>query len=130
MAISPSGTWTYRSLLNNPDPNVPFNDLAFGVGTLVLEDDGAGGLSGPIGGDGWSLDIAGTNQDGALRLESKGVVGGEPWVYAYQGTLTPVWPSGKDQADTITGSVLRVVAHSHGRAPAGFVASFYAVRRI
>lgn len=49
MAISPSGTWTYRSLLNNPDPNVPFNDLAFGVGTLVLEDDGAGGLSATAG---------------------------------------------------------------------------------
>lgn len=31
------GTWSYRSFINNPDLSVAFNDLAFGAGTLVLE---------------------------------------------------------------------------------------------
>ena len=30
------GTWTYRSLLNDPNPATAFNDLQFGLGTIVL----------------------------------------------------------------------------------------------
>src|SRR5262249_22513440 len=32
------GNWTYRSFLNDPDINKSFNDLEFGVGTLVIEE--------------------------------------------------------------------------------------------
>ena len=37
------GSWTYRSLLNDPDPKKQFNDLQFGLGTIVIEEavDGA-----------------------------------------------------------------------------------------
>lgn len=32
-----TGTWTYRSFINNPDLDAEFNDLMFGAGTLILQ---------------------------------------------------------------------------------------------
>ena len=66
-----AGTWSYRSLINDPDLQTAFNDLQFGAGPLDLQ---------------------------------------EP------------------QTGQIGGSVIRTVAHSGGQAPAGFSATFYAVR--
>ena len=31
------GSWTYRSLLNDPDVNKSFNDLEFGRGAIIIE---------------------------------------------------------------------------------------------
>lgn len=125
------GTWTYRSLLNEPDVNTAFNDLEFGRGTLVIEAAAFELLTGTIGGPGWSLALHGSRAYGSpmsVRFQGKGTVGGEDWVYDYTGWLVPVWP-GSDaslQRPAIVGSVTRTI--KHGSAPAGVVASFYATR--
>jgi hypothetical protein len=131
------GSWTYRSLLNDPDLDTKFDDLEFGVGTIVFTDDGPGGLGGTIGGPGWSLDLHGSAGFGSpmqVRFQGKGVVGGEEWIYDYIGWLVPVWPSSTDamQVPAIVGSVTRTIPHSSsggGTSPAGVVASFYAVHQ-
>ena len=131
------GTWTYRSLLNDPDVDKPFKDLEFGRGTLVIEEAPEQVLRGTIGGPGWSLALYGSRDYGTpmqVRFQGKGLVGGEEWVYDYIGWLAPVWPNSTAalQRPAIAGSVVRTVPHSAsggGVSPAGVVASFYAVRQ-
>lgn len=130
------GTWTYRSLLNDPDVNKQFNDLEFGRGTIVIEEAPEQVLRGTIGGPGWSLNLYGSRGYGSpmqVRFQGKGLVSGEEWIYDYIGWLVPVWPNSNDtlQRPAIVGSVVRTIPHSSGSggvAPAGVVASFYAVR--
>jgi hypothetical protein len=130
------GSWTYRSLLNDPDVNKKFNDLEFGRGTIVIKKGPEEVLHGTIGGPGWSLALHGSRAYGSpmqVRFQGKGIVGGEEWVYDYIGWLVPVWPNSDDrlQRPAIVGSVVRTVPHSGsngGINPAGVVASFYAVR--
>ena len=61
------------------------------------------------------------------------VDGGEEWIYDYIGWLVPVWPNSNAQLEraAMVGSVVRTVPHSSngGTAPAGVVASFYAVKQ-
>lgn len=137
MADNPfTGSWTYRSLLNDPDATIPFDKLEFGVGTIVIDDAPSELLTGTIGGDGWSLALRGSRSYGSpaeVRFRGKGVVSGEEWIYDYVGWLVPVWPASTDALDqpAIVGSVMRAIPHSSGTgglAPAGVVASFYAVR--
>jgi hypothetical protein len=47
--------------------------------------------------------------------------------YDYDGWLTSSWPNGVDQRPRIVGSVIRVKPHDG--APAGYVASFIAVKQ-
>lgn len=129
------GTWTYRSLLNDPDVNKAFNDLEFGRGTIVVEDAPMQILKGTIGGPGWSLALQGAREYGNpmhARFQGTGIVGGEQWIYDYDGYLVPQWPNGINQVPAIVGSVIRTIPHSGGQAgtvsPAGVVCSFYAVR--
>ncbi len=137
MADNPfTGSWTYRSLLNEPDASIPFDQLQFGVGTIVIDDGPPELLTGTIGGTGWSLALRGSRSYGSpsqVRFQGKGLVGGEEWIYDYIGWLVPVWPASTDALDraAIVGSVTRTIPHSSGTggvAPAGVVASFYAVR--
>jgi hypothetical protein len=137
MADNPfTGSWTYRSLLNDPDVSTPFDKLQFGVGTIVIDDAPPERLTGTIGGPGWSLKLRGSRSYGSpaqVRFQGKGLVGGEEWIYDYIGWLVPVWPASTDALDggAIVGSVTRTIPHSSGTggvAPAGVVASFYAVR--
>jgi hypothetical protein len=131
------GRWSYRSLLNDPDLNQPFNALEFGKGTLRIEEAPLQRLQGTIGGDGWSLALHGSRSYGdpmAVRFQGRGLVGGEEWVYDYIGWLVPAWPnsSARLQRPAIVGSVVRTVPHAGsggGTAPAGVAASFYAVRQ-
>ena len=132
-----AGKWTYRSLLNEPDGTVGFNKLEFGEGTIQINDDDAPELlTGTIGGQGWSLSLHGSRSYGApsqVRFQGKGTVGGELWIYDYIGWLVPVWPNSTQQMQraAIVGSVTRTIPHSSssgGTAPAGVVASFYAVK--
>lgn len=130
------GSWSYRSLLNDPDLAKPFNALRFGAGTLVIAEAPMQLLTGTIGGPGWSLDLHGSRSYGnpmQARFEGRGKVGDEEWVYDYIGWLVPDWPNSNAslQRPAIVGSVVRTVPHSSngGVAPAGFVASFYAVRQ-
>ena len=102
------------------------------MGTLVLVATAGNGISGSIGGPGWSLAITGTVTPGnptRLQLEGRGMIENEEWVYAYLGYMVPSWPKGVDQFDAIVGSVIRVIPHSNDQAEAGFVASFYGVRQ-
>jgi hypothetical protein len=128
------GTWTYRSLLNNPTLKTDFDALEFGRGTIVIKDAPMQTLVGTIGGPGWSLELQGSRSYGDpmhARFHGTGTVGGEKWVYDYNGYLVPDWPNGVDQVPAIVGSVVRTIPHSAGAgktAPAGVVASFYAVR--
>lgn len=130
------GSWTYRSLLNDPDVNTQFNDLEFGRGTIVIEEAPEQVLRGTIGGPGWSLNLHGSRAYGSpmqVRFQGKGLVSGEEWIYDYIGWLVPVWPNSNDTLErpAIVGSVVRTIPHSSGNggvAPAGVVASFYAVR--
>lgn len=129
------GRWTYRSLLNDPDVNTGFGDLEFGRGEIVIAEAPQQILKGTIGGPGWSLTLQGSRAYGSpmqMRCQGVGTVGGERWVYAYEGALVPPWPDGVAQRPAMVGSVIRVVPHSGGSpgtvAPAGVVASFYAVR--
>jgi hypothetical protein len=128
------GNWTYRSFLNDPDINKSFNDLEFGVGTIVIEEAPMRILKGTIGGSGWSLVLKGARQYGnpmQARFQGVGIVNGEKWVYDYEGYLVPHWPNGIDQIPAIVGSVVRTIPHSGSQpgtvAPAGVVCSFYAV---
>jgi hypothetical protein len=130
------GSWTYRSLLNDPDINTQFNDLEFGRGIIVITKAAEQVLEGTIGGTGWSLNLHGSRAYGSpmqVRFQGKGLVSGEEWIYDYIGWLVPVWPNSNDtlQRPAIVGSVVRTIPHSSGNggvAPAGVVASFYAVR--
>jgi hypothetical protein len=132
------GSWTYRSLLNDPNLGTAFNDLQFGLGTLVIADGPMASLRGTIGGEGWSLELNGSRGYGSpmqVRFQGKGLVGGEEWVYDYIGWLVPAWPNSNNrlQRPAIVGSVVRMVPHSGSTPgsvnPAGVVASFYAVRQ-
>lgn len=130
------GKWTYRSLLNDPDINQDFDKLEFGRGIIVIEEAESQLLKGTIGGPGWSLTLHGSRAYGSpmqVRFQGKGLVSGEEWIYDYIGWLVPVWPNSTAslQRPAIVGSVVRTVPHSSngGIAPAGVVASFYAVRQ-
>lgn len=130
------GTWTYRSLLNDPNVTTDFDKLEFGRGTLVITEASPDTLGGTIGGPGWSLSLHGSFGYGSpmqVRFEGRGVVGGEEWIYDYIGWRVPVWPNSNAQLEraAIVGSVVRTVPHSSngGTAPAGVVASFYAVKQ-
>jgi hypothetical protein len=129
-------TYTYRSLLNEPNVNTDFKDLEFGRATLVITAPSSDTLGGTIGGDGWSLNLHGSisyGSPGQIRFQGQGIVGGEEWVYDYIGWLVPIWPNSTDilQRKAIVGSVVRTVPHSGSGGstnPAGVVASFYAVQ--
>lgn len=130
------GSWTYRSLLNDPDVDKQFNDLEFGRGTIVIEEGPDQVLRGTIGGPGWSLALHGSRAYGSpmqVRFQGKGLVGGEEWIYDYIGWLVPVWPNSNDrlQRPAMVGSIVRTIPHSGsngGVNPAGVVASWYAVQ--
>lgn len=130
------GTWTYRSLLNDPDGSKAFNDLEFGEGTLVITEESTATLGGTIGGPGWSLNLHGSFGYGSpmqVRFQGKGLVDGEEWIYDYIGWLVPTWPNSNSTLErkSIVGSIVRTVPHSGSDPgpvhPAGVVASWYAV---
>lgn len=136
------GTWTYRSLLNDPtlaaDPSTDptaWANLFFGYGTIVIkEGKEPEELTGTIGGEGWSLNLHGSmapGNPGQVRFQGKGVVSGAEWIYDYIGWLVPVWPNSTNelQARALVGSIVRTIPHPSGGgvAPAGVVASWYAV---
>jgi hypothetical protein len=134
------GSWSYRSFNNDPDLSIAFNDLQFGLGTIVIEEAAMQLLQGTIGGDGWSLKLKGAREYGNpmhVRFQGTGIISGEQWIYDYDGYLVPAWPNGVQQVPAMVGSIVRTVPHS-GRPPkgggpapvhpAGVVASWYAVR--
>jgi hypothetical protein len=130
------GSWTYRSFLNDPDPNTPFGNLEFAVAALQFEGADFGQVAGRLSfGDDY-LALKGTITFGnpfTARFQGVGatpgtIEQGKPWIYDYLGYIAPAWPNGIDQRPAILGTVVRTVTHSQGQAKAGLVASFIAVR--
>ncbi|MER8533374.1 hypothetical protein [Mesorhizobium sp. M0220] len=133
-----AGLWTYRSFHNNPSL-VTGNEqtalsLFFAEATFSFVIGKNNDVSGALDWDGGGLDIRGTvrpTTDGsplAVELVGTGRAGTqtENWEYDYLGFLAPNWSSGVNQIPALVGTVLR--AKPHGGAPAGYVASFIAVK--
>lgn len=131
------GTWTYRSLLSNPDMNADFNSLEFGRGNIRIDQAPMQTFKGLIYGDDWQLTLKGSITYGnpfTLSFQGKGIVGGAEWIYDYIGYLAREWPNGVDQRPAIVGSIVRTIPHPTGpngqsTAPAGFVAQWIAVKQ-
>jgi len=132
------GKWTYRSFINNPAE--VGNDaqkalaLIFGEGQITISPSEFGTLMGVVTfGAEFPLDLKGWTAYGTpftTRFQGVGRKGTqtEGWIYDYLGYLVPNWPNGVDQRAAIVGSVIRTVPHSGGKAKAGVVASFIAVK--
>ena len=122
------GSWSYRSLLRDPDLSKEFNDLRFGAGTLIIQVNKIGEVTGSLGGEGWFLNLSGSATEGEIQFQGRGVIAGEEWVYDYLGYMSPKWPNGVDEIPAIIGTIVRTVDHSNGQSKAGLVASWYAVQ--
>jgi hypothetical protein len=139
------GNWTYRSWLNDPNPvdvTPPakmcerLTSILFAEAKLVIKDAFGGQLKGKLDmGSSGSLTLFGSVGYGnpfSVRFQGVGKDKNSPsagWVYDYIGWLVPAWPNGVDQRSAIVGSVIRTVPHSNGKAKAGLVASFVAVKQ-
>ena len=129
------GTWTYRSFLNDPDLATQFNNLEFGRGNIEIEPAPMNEFKGRIYDVGWQLDLKGSITYGnpfTVRFQGKGVVGGEEWIYDYEGYVIRPWPNGINQRMAIVGTIVRTIPHSSGTggtAPAGVVCSWIAVKQ-
>lgn len=134
-----AGAWTYRSFHNDPapvggDPQAALG-LFFAEATFTFSIVADNRLEGTIDWGSGGLDLTGTIApvagDESVDVEIIGM--GRPgtqtdgWRYDYSGTLAHTWSNGVDQRPAIVGSVIRTLPH--GNAPAGYVASFVAVKR-
>ena len=134
-----AGKWTYRSFNNDPtlvdgDPNKALA-LFFAEAIFTFAIPSSTALQGAIDWPGGGLDLAGDitpSCDGLgpiVTITGTGRPGTdtEGWEYDYFGQLAHTWPNGVNQRPTVVGSVIR--AKPHTGAPAGYVASFVAVKQ-
>jgi hypothetical protein len=134
-----AGKWTYRSFHNRPaivgnDPRKAL-DLIFAEAVFTFEIPSPATLKGTLDWPGGSLELRGTIQAGSVGSSPiVDIVGiGRPgtstagWEYDYHGQLARQWSNGVNQVPALLGSVVR--AKPHGGAPAGYVASFIAVKQ-
>ena len=140
MSFQLQGRWTYRSYRNDAalvagDAEKALRNIfGEGVFTLVASN---GKVTGTIDmGPGYVLDLSGTvvPTNGGEGRTTVMMVGtgrtGTPtagWEYDYSGTDAFTWPKGVDQIPAFVGSVLR--AKPHDGSPAGYVASFIAIKQ-
>ncbi len=133
-----AGKWTYRSFHNRPalvDDNAQAAlDLIFAEAVFTFQVSGTT-LKGTIDWPGGGLDLQGQIQpaSGQASLSVAIVGAGRPnsetngWEYDYRANLAYQWPNGVNQIPALVGTVIR--AKPHGNAPAGYVASFIAVKQ-
>ncbi|WP_334169854.1 hypothetical protein [Zoogloea sp.] len=133
------GVWVYRSLFNEPETIGDFNRLEVWEAELSLELTEDNRIYGFLGerpeeakGDEPYLTVDGRVEDGdpiRVSWRAKGKPGSEydGWIYDYVGYLVPAWADATRPRAVIAGTVTRTVAH--GKAPAGSVFSFYAVKK-
>lgn len=134
-----SGEWTYRSYKN--DPALVGGDAAaalaliFGEGLFEFAPGSGGDFVGRLDmGAGYGLTLSGKTLGGGeaphYAIVGLGVPGTPTagWRYDYRCSPGFAWPEGADQVPSLLGTVVRVNAHGAG-APAGYTASFIAVRR-
>jgi hypothetical protein len=109
--------------------------LIFGEGVMTFDPPSGNTVSGTFDmGGGFVLDLKGTTQtlgSGDMTVELFGTGrAGTPtanWEYDYRAFMTPKWPNGVNQIAALVGTVIR--AKPHDGAPAGFVASFIAIKQ-
>lgn len=137
-----SGTYTYRSFLDRPEPVDDFNRLRFAQLELRLTVESDGAITGILvfsatpGEQPLGMDI-----DGSVSTWSPVRFGfsgrGRPGTpiadfhYEYDGVGLRHWETGVDQRLVLAGTVLRAEDHGSGAslARAGQAASFLAVKR-
>jgi hypothetical protein len=132
-----TGTWHYRSFINEGKTVADLNTILFGEGDLVLDESPTGTLNGTGDfGGGDTMRYQGLVTHGSwttVRFEGVGTgAKNKDWSYDYLGIVIPQWPNGVNQVQAIVGSVVRSAPHSSGTgqtAPAGRVASFIAVKK-
>lgn len=137
-----AGQWTYRSFHNRPDfvtddpATAPAKALALIFAEAVFNFEISGpALKGTIDWPGGGLDLQGIVQPATAgkgpSIEMVGIgranSGTAGWQYDYSGQVAHHWTNGIDQVPALVGTVVR--AKPHGSAPAGYVASFIAVKR-
>jgi hypothetical protein len=138
-----AGSWTYRSFRNEPTPVGDVDKdpsklvkLLFAEAEWVVADEKDNVFKGELRfGPNEVMDLLGTFESStSLRAAHVHINGrGRPntptsqLFYDYDGWLVPMWPNGVNQRQAIVGSVIRVKPHDN--APAGYVASFIAVKR-
>ena len=131
-----TGRWTYRSYRNTPalaggDPQAAL-ELIFGEGVFDLEAREGERFGGALGmGTGYALTLEGEILPGdGFSIVGLGIDGTptEGWRYDYRGVAGYEWPDAVDQVPSLLGTVVRVNAHGPA-APAGYTASFIAVRQ-
>ena len=88
-------------------------------------------MIGTLGGEGWSLNLSGSYSLGApnqVRFRGQGKLNNELWVYDYLAYLAEPWVNGVEEIPSLVGTIVRTVPHSKGKAKAGKVASWIAVK--
>lgn len=123
------GTWTYRSLYNDPDVSTDFRKLELTRAHISVDEAPMGVFKGRIYGKDWSLDLNGTINDGtpsSVVFQAKGCTKDAEWIYDFVGYVVPPWPNGVDQRPAIVGSVTRILGPASEAI--NIVCSFYAVR--
>ena len=132
------GSWTYRSFRNAPKPvggdSPKALDLFFAEAEFRFTASSESEFRGVIDWGSGGLDLVGTIKAGgadtpvAFAIIGRGRSGTQTdgWEYDYNGCLAYHWPQGANQVPSLFGTVLR--ARLHNGAPAGYTASFVAVR--
>lgn len=132
------GKWTYRSFHNRPEAvggdAEKALQLIFAEAEFTFQPPSGSTLEGKIDWPGGGLDLRGTIRPGLeansffVDLVGSGRLGTSTagWEYDYHAQLAHHWPNGVNQRPALVGSVLR--AKRHGSSPAGYVASFIAVK--
>src|SRR5918995_670789 len=133
-----SGTYTYRSFLDNPAPVDDFNTLRFAQLELQLSLQSDGTITGDLAStraQPWVMVITGTVSASSLthfRLTGKGRPNTAiaDFHYEYDGMVLAHWETKVGQRTTLAGIVLRAADHGSGVDPAraGQTASFLAVK--
>lgn len=110
-------------------------NLVFGEGVMTFDKPSGDNIAGVLDmGSGYFLDLKGTmhsTSSGDISVEIFGY--GRPgtptenWEYDYKAITTSKWPNGIGQTPCLLGTVIR--AKPHGTAPAGYVASFIAIKQ-
>ncbi|GAA2786724.1 hypothetical protein [Kitasatospora aburaviensis] len=141
-AVELTGTYTYRSFLNRPEPVDDFNKLRFAQLELRLQAGRDGAVSGALvfseepGGETIAMDMTGQasgTSPVAFTLTGRGRPNSPiaDFHYEYDGIVLRHWEAGIGQRMTLAGTVLRAEDHGSGSslARAGQTASFLAVKR-
>ncbi|MGI5359306.1 hypothetical protein ACQI4E_28880 [Streptomyces sp. CA-252508] len=137
-----TGTYTYRSFLNRPEPVEDFNKLRFAQLELRLGAEPDGAVNGVLvfseepGAEPIAMEMTGRASGSspvAFTLTGKGRPNSPiaDFHYEYDGIALRHWEAGIGQRTTLAGTVLRAADHGSGSslAKAGQTASFLAVRR-